>query len=42
VIDNLIGSAIAVAALWLWPNRPRRPVAPDHNTWCGDTQIARD
>ena len=27
VIDNLIGSALAVAALRLWPNRPRRPVA---------------
>ena len=27
VVDNLIGSALAVAALWLWPNRPRRPVA---------------
>ena len=26
VIDNLIGSALAVAALWLWPHRPRRPV----------------
>jgi uncharacterized membrane protein YccC len=26
VVDNLIGSAVAVAALWLWPNRPRRPV----------------
>ena len=23
VVDNLIGSAIAVAALLLWPNRPR-------------------
>ena len=32
VVDNLIGSAIAVAALWLWPNRPGRPVAPDHGT----------
>jgi hypothetical protein len=27
VVDNLIGSAIAVAALWLWPNRPR-PSSP--------------
>jgi hypothetical protein len=26
VIDNVIGSALAVAALWLWPHRPRRPV----------------
>jgi hypothetical protein len=26
VIDNLIGSALAVAALWLWPSRPRRAV----------------
>jgi hypothetical protein len=25
VVDNLIGSALAVAALWLWPTRPRRP-----------------
>jgi uncharacterized membrane protein YccC len=24
VVDNLIGSALAVAALWLWPTRPRR------------------
>ena len=32
VVDNLIGSAIAVAALWLWPNRPGRPVVPDHGT----------
>ncbi len=24
VVDNLIGSAIAVAALWLWPHRPKR------------------
>ena len=23
VVDNLIGSALAVAALWLWPSRPR-------------------
>jgi uncharacterized membrane protein YccC len=23
VVDNLIGSALAVAALWLWPTRPR-------------------
>ncbi len=27
VIDNLIGSALAVAALWLWPHRPR-PLVP--------------
>jgi Fusaric acid resistance protein-like len=26
VVDNLIGAALAVAALWLWPTRPRRPV----------------
>jgi Fusaric acid resistance protein-like len=29
VVDNLIGSALAVAALWLWPSRPRHPVPPD-------------
>jgi uncharacterized membrane protein YccC len=22
VVDNLLGSALAVAALWLWPRRP--------------------
>jgi hypothetical protein len=27
VVDNLIGSALAVAALWLWPTRPRRPAS---------------
>ena len=29
VVDNLIGSALAVAALWLWPTRPRQPAPPD-------------
>jgi len=29
VVDNLIGSALAVAALRLWPTRPRRSVAGD-------------
>ena len=29
VVDNLIGSALAVAALWLWPTRPRRPASPE-------------
>jgi uncharacterized membrane protein YccC len=29
VVDNLIGSALAVAALWLWPSRPRRPASSD-------------
>jgi uncharacterized membrane protein YccC len=24
VVDNLIGSALAVAALWLWPSRPHQ------------------
>ena len=27
VVDNLIGSALAVAALRLWPSWPRRPAA---------------
>lgn len=29
VVDNLIGAGLAVAALWLWPSRPRRPEAAD-------------
>jgi hypothetical protein len=29
VVDNLIGSAIAVAALWLWPHRPKPAAAPE-------------
>ncbi len=29
VVDNLIGSAIAVAALLLWPNRPRQSAVPE-------------
>jgi hypothetical protein len=29
VVDNLIGSALAVAALWLWPSRPRSPAPRD-------------
>jgi hypothetical protein len=29
VVDNLIGSALAVAALWLWPNRPRQAAPPE-------------
>ena len=28
VVDNLIGSAIAVAALWLWPHRPKSAAPP--------------
>jgi hypothetical protein len=27
VVDNLIGAALAVAALWLWPSRPRQAEA---------------
>jgi uncharacterized membrane protein YccC len=29
VVDNLIGSALAVVALWLWPTRPRRPASSE-------------
>jgi hypothetical protein len=29
VMDNLIGSALAVLALWLWPTRPRDAVPED-------------
>jgi hypothetical protein len=29
VVDNLIGSGLAVAALWLWPSRPRPPAPND-------------
>ena len=29
VVDNLIGSALAVAALWLWPTRPRQAAASE-------------
>ncbi len=29
VVDNLIGSALAVMALWLWPTRPRRPASSE-------------
>jgi hypothetical protein len=29
VVDNLIGSGLAVAALWLWPSRPRRPASSE-------------
>jgi uncharacterized membrane protein YccC len=29
LVDNLIGTALAVAALWLWPTRPRRREVAD-------------